>query len=123
MMTSSLYLSELLYQHARVLRSTDQMLLGKSRGDKAFALAAPSLSNSSPVNIRTARTLEIFKSLLKTHLYVMAFNSSLAWYLDFYSTILLLSVVSLWLTLLVFVLILFNIVFLSFYSTWLIMVL
>lgn len=45
----------------------------KNKGDQAFSVAAPSLWNILPIQIR-ARTSE--KSLLKTHIYLLAFNLS-----------------------------------------------
>ena len=79
-----LYLTELLHAHipARVLRSANLLLLDvprsrlKTRGDRAFSVAAPNLWNNLPVHIRTCQTLECFKSLLKTHYFSLAFPSS-----------------------------------------------
>lgn len=78
------YLSELLhpYSPARSLRSADQLLLSvpktkrKLRGDRAFAVAAPKLWNALPLHIRQASSLSVFKSLLKTHLFSLAFDTS-----------------------------------------------
>ncbi len=75
------YLSDLLqsYSPSRSLRSADQKLLTvpwakrKLWGDGAFSVMAPRLWNSLPLNIRTASTLGSFKSLLKTHLFSLAF--------------------------------------------------
>ncbi|XP_072042881.1 uncharacterized protein [Amphiura filiformis] len=39
-------------------------------GDKAYQTAGPRLWNSLPINIRQAKTLDIFKTNLKTHLFV-----------------------------------------------------
>ncbi len=77
------YLSDLLIDHqpTRALRSANLRLLVvprtrlKSRGDRAFAVAAPSLWNSLPTEIRTAPTLPIFKSRLKTFLFDPAYYS------------------------------------------------
>ena len=77
------YLAELIHVHksARALRSSNELLLDvpisrlKSKGDWAFAVAAPKLWNSLPLYIRSAQTLEIFKSLLKTHLLSLAFEA------------------------------------------------
>ena len=44
-----------------------------SYGDRAFYIAAPVLWNALPANIRQAKTLETFKSLLKTHLFRRAY--------------------------------------------------
>ena len=76
-----LYLSELLHRYipTRSLRSADQSLLVvpktklKTRGDRAFEAAAPKLWNSLPPHVRAAQTLEVFKSLLKTYLFSLAF--------------------------------------------------
>ena len=77
------YLSEVLclYAPVRALRSCDQLLLScprsrqKTRGDRAFAVAAPKLWNELPLSIRSAPTIVCFKSLLKTHLFALAFNT------------------------------------------------
>ncbi len=69
------YLSDLIKPYAplRALRSADHLLLAvpraklKSRGDRAFAVAAPKLWNSLPLYIRQAQTLVVFKSSLKTY--------------------------------------------------------
>ena len=76
------YLSDLIHFHSpsRALRSSDLLLLDvprsrlKTRGDRAFAVAAPRLWNSLPPNIRAAKSLDIFKSLVKTHLFSLAFD-------------------------------------------------
>ena len=76
------YLSDLLedYVPQRSLRSSDLGLLtvrrGKRRsfGDRAFSAAAPALWNSLPLEIRRAKTLDTFKSSLKRHLFVNAFE-------------------------------------------------
>ncbi len=85
------YLCELLHLHApvRVLWSIHQMLLDVPRcrlvtgGDRAFAVAGPNLWNSLPVNIRTAHFIQVFKTLLKTHLCALAFNTCWLWLLSF----------------------------------------
>uniref|UniRef100_A0A3B4FFR0 Reverse transcriptase domain-containing protein n=1 Tax=Pundamilia nyererei TaxID=303518 RepID=A0A3B4FFR0_9CICH len=77
------YLSELLsaYAPGKPTRSSSKLLLSiprtnlKSRGDRSFSVAGPKLWNSLPFNIRSAQTLEQFKSLLKTHFYALAFNT------------------------------------------------
>ena len=76
------YLSEILHQHApsRALRSADLLLLEvprarqKARGDRAFSVAGPRLWNALPLHIRSAQSLAVFKSLLKTHLFGLAFG-------------------------------------------------
>jgi len=42
-------------------------------GDRAFAVAAPQLWNQLPQDIRSATSIAIFKTRLKTHFYSMAF--------------------------------------------------
>ena len=69
------YITELLQYTAtsRPLRSSDQRLLHVprsnlvSRGDRAFAVAAPQLWNALPLDIKTAPDLASFKKDLKTH--------------------------------------------------------
>ncbi len=76
------YLSDLLYPYnpTRILRSGDQRLLSvprsrlKYRGDRAFAVAGPRLWNSLPAYIRSAQSLTVFKSSLKTYFFSLAFN-------------------------------------------------
>ena len=76
------YLSDLLHQPAtrRRLRSTGKGLLATPRtdlrtfGDRAFSVAAPTLWNSLPKDIRDSPTLDIFKTALKTHLFSTAYN-------------------------------------------------
>ncbi len=78
------YLYQLLHLHtpARTLRWTKQLLLDvprsshKNSGDWAFLVIAPSLWNSLPSNKRAAQKSKTFKSLLKTHLFSLAFTPS-----------------------------------------------
>jgi len=62
---------------ARPLRSSSSMQLTqgprtKTRyGDRAFACIAPTLWNKLPPHIQNASTTDSFKSLLKTHLFVL----------------------------------------------------
>ncbi len=69
------------YNPTRNLRSGDQRLLSvprsrlKHRGDRAFAVAGPRLWNSLPAYIRSAQSLTVFKSSLKTYFFSLAFNS------------------------------------------------
>ena len=42
-------------------------------GDRSFTCAAPKLWNELPLDIRSARTVNIFKAKLKTHLFRSAF--------------------------------------------------
>ena len=75
------YLSELLTQYIpkRLLRSSSNYLLTvpKSRkysfGDRAFSSAAPKLWNNLPLYIKTAESVDIFKSKLKTYLFSSEF--------------------------------------------------
>ena len=60
--------------------SSDKLLLShpsfKSKatlGDRSFTCAAPKLWNELPLDIRSARTVNIFKAKLKTHLFRSAF--------------------------------------------------
>ena len=46
----------------------------KTFGDRSFAVAAPQLWNTLPVNIRACEDQLTFKKLLKTHLFHQAFN-------------------------------------------------
>ena len=46
----------------------------KSYGDSAFSVAAPTLWNKLPADIRNGSSLEIFQSVLKTHLFKVAFT-------------------------------------------------
>lgn len=76
------YLSDLLHPFipSRALRSADKFLLTvpksrlKTRGDRAFSVIAPRLWNSLPPNIRTAESVTVFKTKLKTHLFSLAFD-------------------------------------------------
>ncbi len=78
------YITNLLEYHTpvRTLRSADKLLLAvprskkKSKGDRAFMVVAPKLWNSLPLHIRQARSLEVFKSHLKTHLFTIAFGEA-----------------------------------------------
>ena len=46
----------------------------KSNGESAFSVAASTLWNRLPANIRNASSLENIKSLLKTNLFKVAFT-------------------------------------------------
>ena len=77
------YISELLPPHSttRSLRSQDQLLLAvprtrlKTRGDRAFSVAAPKLWNTLPPHIKSSPTITSFKSNLKTYFFSIAFNT------------------------------------------------
>ena len=75
------YLQELLlpYHPARNLRSATENLLIEARtstsyGDRAFSVAGPKLWNSLPSDIKNCDSLNMFKRLLKTHLFRKAFK-------------------------------------------------
>ena len=48
--------------------------LKKTLGDRVFSSAAPNLRNNLPLHIRLEDNFERFKSLLKTHLFRLAFD-------------------------------------------------
>ncbi|CAH3117191.1 unnamed protein product [Porites lobata] len=48
--------------------------LKKTLGNRAFSSAAPNLWNNLPLHIRLEDNFEHFKSLLKTHLFRLAFD-------------------------------------------------
>uniref|UniRef100_A0A8C5G1I7 Reverse transcriptase domain-containing protein n=1 Tax=Gouania willdenowi TaxID=441366 RepID=A0A8C5G1I7_GOUWI len=76
------YITDLIqiYRPPRALRSEGQLQLvvpqanRQTKGDRAFSVVGPKLWNALPLHIRTAPTVECFKSRLKTHLYSLAFN-------------------------------------------------
>ena len=75
------YLRELLnrYEPVRSLRSCDHNLLTVPRcrtviASRAFSVAAPSLWNSLPNNIKNSGSIAIFKKNLKTHLFNLAYD-------------------------------------------------
>ena len=75
------YISNLLvpYKPVCALRSSDKHLLTVPRtsstlGDRAFSVAASTLWNSLPLDIRCCDSLQSFKTLLKTHLYNKVYN-------------------------------------------------
>jgi len=43
-------------------------------GDRAFAVADPCVWNKLPDSVRQSSSLDIFKRLLKTHLFSLSFN-------------------------------------------------
>ena len=70
------------YQSVYQLRSNDGLLLyfprGKmltSFGDRSFSVAAPTLWNALPISLMKSKTVQQFKSLLKTYLFKQAFHS------------------------------------------------
>ena len=48
--------------------------LKKTLGDRAFSSAVPKLWNNLPLHVRLEDNFERFKSLLKTHLFRLAFD-------------------------------------------------
>ena len=76
------YLSQLIvpYNPTRNLRSAGKHLLEvpnvrlKSYGDRAFSVAAPKHWNEIPLDIKLSRSVDVFKSRLKTYLFRLAFN-------------------------------------------------
>ena len=78
-----LYLKELVtpYKPARCLHSESAFLLQipgthtKTYGERRFDKAADTLWNALPTNLRVAKSIDIFKQVLKTHLYRQAFNA------------------------------------------------
>ena len=78
-----MYLKDLLqrYKPARNLRSASKNLLLVSKfklktyGTGAFSVAAPTLWNNIPENIRQSPTFSTFKSRLKTSLFKTVFNT------------------------------------------------
>ena len=75
------YISELLqpYVPNRSLRSSSQALLVVpptkliTKGDRAFASFAPRLWNDLPYHLKSVTSVDLFKKLLKTHLFRQAF--------------------------------------------------
>ena len=75
------YLSDLIepYTPSRNLRSASGHYLKqntakfKTLGDRSFAVTAPSVWNSLPLNIRQSDSLDIFKRLLKTYYFNLCF--------------------------------------------------
>ena len=72
-----LYLSQLIvpYNPTRNLRSAGRHLLEvpnvrlKSYGDRAFLVSAPKHWNEIPLDIKLSRSVDVFKSRLKTYLF------------------------------------------------------
>ena len=46
----------------------------KNYGDRAFSVAAPKHWNDIPLDIKLSRSVDVFKSRLKTYLFRLAFN-------------------------------------------------
>lgn len=68
-------------EHSRALRSSHVENLPVTRCNlsktmrSCFVHAAPRMWNKLPENIKTAQNVDIFKSLLKTHLFSLCYNS------------------------------------------------
>ena len=80
---SPTYLSDLLHTYVpvRTLRSSNQSLLelphhvsSKFYGQRTFLYAAPLLWNNLPQPIRKADNVNIFKTMLKTHLFKLVYS-------------------------------------------------
>ena len=69
-----------IYQPARFLRSSCSLQLKtapyklKNYGYRSFSVQAPILWNSLPPNVRFSDSLNVFKSRLKTHLFIDYFD-------------------------------------------------
>ena len=78
-----IYIQELLqlYTPSRNLRSSNRNLLVKpyfnlhSYGKRAFSVAAPKLWNNLPEDIKSANSIDDFKRILKTFLFMRAYES------------------------------------------------
>ncbi|GAA6093889.1 uncharacterized protein LOC116685831, partial [Tachysurus ichikawai] len=76
------YLTELIkvYQPARSLRSSGHTSLVTPKysyekfGGRSFAIKGPKLWNALPAHLQSITVLSVFKSQLKTHLFIQAFN-------------------------------------------------
>ena len=75
------YINDLVNSRYRV-RSNDGILLSHPNfktlttlGDRAFFALAPKLWNDLPLEIRMAKSVDTFKTFLKTHLFSKAFHS------------------------------------------------
>ena len=81
---TKLYLTDLLHPITplRRLRPSNPGFLSipntklKTFGERAFCAAAPTFWNSLPADIRNAQSLDIFKTLLKHHLFTEALGLS-----------------------------------------------
>ena len=78
-----IYISDMLnvYQPRRTLRSMDSVTLEVPRsrtvtyGDRKFQCSSAKLWNALPAHIHEAKTLNILKKLLKTHLFLAHFGA------------------------------------------------
>ena len=56
-----------------VLLARPPRILKKTMGDRAFQAAAPNLWNQLPIETRSVKSLDIFKSRIKTFLFMKSF--------------------------------------------------
>ena len=78
---SPVFISDLLHVHvpSRILRSSSECRLEvprtrtKTYGDRTFTFAAADMWNKLPNDIRQAASVSMFKSKLKTHLFIVYF--------------------------------------------------
>ena len=77
-----LYLAELVadYKPVRLLRSAGSHVLTELRGktviaNRRFSPAAPHIWNSLPLHVRTASSIDSFRSQLKSQLFSIAFDA------------------------------------------------
>ena len=76
------YLQEMIVkcELSLTLRSSNPMLLKlprvkrKTLGTRSFRYAGPKLWNDLPMNIQQAQDIDAFKSMLKTHLFKLAYE-------------------------------------------------
>ena len=76
------YLQEMIKWHVprRALRSSSALLQEVSRcrcktlGTRSFRYAGPTLWNDLPLKVRSAKDINCFKSLMKTHFFRLAYN-------------------------------------------------
>ena len=64
-------------RHLRSASSGDLVVPATRRltmGDRAFAVAGPRAWNKLPDSVRQSSSLDVFKRLLKTHLFSLSFN-------------------------------------------------
>ena len=67
----------LLYQAVKILRMSCMLLMSckcKTLGTRSFGYAGPTLWNGLPLEIRSAKDINCFKSLMKTHSFGLAYN-------------------------------------------------
>ena len=68
------YLAELLrYDNCTHVTRLVEPLARTHYGDRAFSKSGPKLWNKLPLNLKDCRSLNVFKSKLKTHLFRAAY--------------------------------------------------